>query len=242
MTQMSRRIIVGALGAAAWLGSGTWVAAQSANELIEERRMSAEEIAQCQRDLSIDPKGDRPMLQVHLPPAQTCRKDLQKNGFPVPDPACTPGAINPTLTVDVLKDSRFKTGCVRDQAEAESRPAPRPDERPGPAKTDTYDWYSVSRPEGNQGQNQICELDHLISLELGGADTLDNIWPQCGPPGVTLDNRFFKEKDTVENYLAWMVKHDQMDLVDAQKGIASDWTQYLDDAQSKCPRGNCPRD
>lgn len=240
MTQMSRRIIVGALGAAAWVGSGTWAAAQDVNPLIEERRLSADEIAQCQRDLSIDPKAHRPMLPVHLPPGQTCRTDLRKNGFPVPDPACTPGAINPTLTVDVLKDASFKTGCVRDQATAEAHSA-QPEERPGPAKTDTYEWYGVSRPEDNQGRKQTCELDHLISLELGGADTLDNIWPQCGPPGVALDERFFKEKDTVENFLAWMVKGGKMDLVDAQKGIASDWTQFLDEAQAKCPGGNCPR-
>jgi len=49
-------------------------------------------------------------------------------------------------------------------------------------------------------------LDHLISLELGGADTLDNIWPQCGPSGVALPQRFFKEKDTVENFLAMQVR------------------------------------
>jgi len=243
MTQMSRRIIVGALGAAAWLGSGSWAAAQDDNPLIaaEERKMSAEEIKQCQEKLHINPKGDRPMLSVHLPPGQTCRP-LMKNGFPVPDPSCTPGAVNPTLTISVLKNPDFKTGCVRDQATPEGRIAPKPDEKPGPAKVDTYEWYDATKPDDNSGQQQVCELDHLISLEIGGADTLDNIWPQCGPANVTLNNRFFKEKDTVENYLAWMVRHDQMDLEAAQKGIASDWTQFLEDAEKKCPKGNCPKD
>ena len=242
MTQMSRRIIVGALGAAAWLGSGTWVAAQDNNPLIaaEERKMSAEEIKQCQQGLAINPKADKPMRQVHLPPAQRCQTSL-KNGFPVPDPACTPGAINPTLTVDVLKNRDFKTGCVRDQATPEGRII-KPNEKPGPAKVDTYEWYDATKPDDNQGQNQTCELDHLISLEIGGADTLDNIWPQCGPSDAALSDRFFKEKDTVENYLAWMVRHDQMDLADAQKGISSDWTQFLDQAEKKCPKGNCPKD
>ena len=61
--------------------------------------------------------------------------------------------------------------------------------------------------------NQVCELDHLVPLELGGADTLDNIWPQCGPNGVGLHERYFKLKDMVENYLtAPMVKAGRMDL------------------------------
>jgi hypothetical protein len=67
----------------------------------------------------------------------------------------------------------------------------------------------------------------LALLELGGADGLGNIWPQCGPDGVPLDERYFKAKDRVENYLADEVKAGRMSLHDAQRGIASDWTQYL---------------
>ena len=42
-------------------------------------------------------------------------------------------------------------------------------------KARTYVWYRLAQPSDNSGENQICELDHLVSLELGGADTLDNI-------------------------------------------------------------------
>ena len=45
----------------------------------------------------------------------------------------------------------------------------------------TYEWYGLARPYENNGDNQVCELDHLVPLELGGADGLGNIWPQCGP-------------------------------------------------------------
>lgn len=68
----------------------------------------------------------------------------------------------------------------------------------------------------NTGRTQTCELDHLISIELGGADTLDNIWPQCGPRGVVLPKRFFKQKDDVENYLAAQVRAGAIRLEDAQ--------------------------
>jgi len=149
------------------------------------------------------------------------------NGFPIPDPACTPGAVNPTVTTDVLRQKTFTTKCVRDVATS-------PHE-----KTGTYLWYNFKHPANNTGSTQTCELDHLISLELGGADTLDNIWPQCGPKGVTLTKRYFKQKDTVENYLAAQVKAGKMDLGDVQKGIATNWTQYLDDARKACPSGKC---
>jgi hypothetical protein len=59
------------------------------------------------------------------------------------------------------------------------------------------------------------------------ADGLGNIWPECGPDGATLNERYFKAKDRVENYLAGWVKAGRMSLGDAQIGIASDWTQYL---------------
>lgn len=72
----------------------------------------------------------------------------------------------------------------------------------------------------------MCEEDHLVSLELGGADTLDNLWPQCGPSQAELNARYFKEKDLVENYLAAEVRAGHIPLEQAQRGIAQNWTQY----------------
>jgi hypothetical protein len=66
---------------------------------------------------------------------------------------------------------------------------------------------------------------------------MGNIWPECGPTGATLDDRYFKIKDRVENYLADQVKADRMPLSVAQHGIAKDWTQYLDAANRYCEDG-----
>lgn len=177
--------------------------------------------------LGIDVRGDDSLGNWSTPDQGSCRA-ATSNGFPIPDPSCTPGAANPTLTVEVLKDPRFRTGCVRDKA---TRPA---------EKNKTYAWYGIAHPANNTGAGMVCELDHLVSLELGGADSLDNIWPQCGPADAPLAERFFKQKDTVENYLAWKVKHG-MSLAEAQRGIAADWTQYLADARRICPNGHCPK-
>lgn len=171
--------------------------------------------ASAQNCHNVNPAADQPLAPVTLPPANSCSLRMS-HGYPLPDPACTPGAINPTVTIDVLRDPAYRTSCTRDSGTTARQ------------KAGTYDWYNIEHPTNNTGPNQTCELDHLVSLELGGADTLDNIWPQCGPPGVALRQRYFKQKDLVENYLAAQVKAGTIDLGDAQRGIASDWTQYLD--------------
>ena len=56
-----------------------------------------------------DVKGDKPFQAVALPPSGKCKTGM-RNGFPMPDPACTPGAINPKLTMAILKNPEFKTG------------------------------------------------------------------------------------------------------------------------------------
>lgn len=167
----------------------------------------------------ITPTASTGLAQVTLPPAKTCSVRMS-NGFPLPDPACTPGAVNPTVTAEVLQNPSFRTSCVRSQTTTEAQ------------KASTYQFYGIPHPSQNTGAHQTCELDHLISLELGGADTLDNIWPQCGPDGVALSERYFKKKDAVENFLAKQVREGKMTLEDAQRGIASDWTQFLADSEA----------
>jgi hypothetical protein len=174
--------------------------------------------AQAQSCHNVDPSADQPfghLSSVSLPPANGCSVGMS-NGYPIPDASCTPGGVNPTVTIEVLRDPAYRTGCTRNSGTSAAQ------------KAGTYGWYKIPHPKNNTGATQTCELDHLISLELGGADTLDNIWPQCGPPGVPLRQRYFKQKDLVENYLAAQVKAGAIDLGEAQRGIAMDWTQYLD--------------
>jgi hypothetical protein len=168
---------------------------------------------------AFNPKGDSPLQEVTIPPVGTCKVKM-KGGYAFPDPTCTPGAVNPALTMAILKNKDFRTGCERDKATSATK------------KKQTYDWYGITKPADNREPHMICELDHLISIELGGADTLDNIWPQCGPQGATGEDRLFKQKDQVENYLAAQLKAGKITKKDAQEGIATDWTQYIDAADA----------
>ncbi len=158
------------------------------------------------------------------PSSGTCRTQMRR-GYPVPDPQCTPGGVNPSVTEQTLRDPDWRTGCVRDCETSETR------------KHATYAWYGLVSPHDNAGEHQVCELDHLVPLELGGADGLGNLWPQCGPDGAELCRRNFKMKDHVENYLADEVKSGRMPLDSAQRAIAADWTQFLEAAELYCAHG-----
>ena len=160
-----------------------------------------------------DPTASQSLRTVTLPPFKPC-VFRTRNGFQLPDPNCTPGAINPTVTLSDLQIPGL-TSKLRDPYGTPS------------ARVQTYSWYGMLPPSHNTGVDQACELDHLIPLGLGGSDSLENIWPECGPAGATLRNRAFRQKDLVENYLTAQVKAGKIDLKAAQRGIAEDWTQYL---------------
>jgi hypothetical protein len=62
------------------------------------------------------------------------------------------------------------------------------------------------------------EVDHLISLELGGSNDIANLWPEAATPKPG-----FHEKDQVENYLHDQVCSGKVNLQQAQQEIATDW-------------------
>jgi hypothetical protein len=160
-------------------------------------------------------------------PADGSCKARLRGGYPEPDPRCTPGDIVPCITAETLRDPSWRTRCIRNCQSSEVQ------------KRATYAWYVLPRPDNNAGKNQTCELDHLVPLQLGGADGMGNIWPECGPADVSLRERYFKQKDLVENYLAAKVRSGEMPIGEAQRGIASDWVQYLTVARAHCGQARC---
>lgn len=164
-------------------------------------------------------------FQSWKPPGHSTCTTSMHNGYPVPDPRCTPGGINPSITAEIMRESGFRTRCIRNCQSSEAQ------------KHVTYKWYGIQKPRSNSGENQVCELDHLVPLELGGADGLGNIWPECGPDSTALPDRYFKVKDRVENYLTDEVKAGRISLDAAQRRITSDWTQFIPEANRYCAAG-----
>ena len=126
----------------------------------------------------------------------------------LPDPACTPGAIFPDATQDKICVPGYSSE-VRNVPESE--------------KNQVYAEYGIKTHKTGE-----YEVDHLISLELGGSNDIANLWPESAEPRPG-----FHEKDKVENYLHKQVCDGVMSLQDAQYQIAHDWMAAYQNMPSK---------
>ena len=129
----------------------------------------------------------------------TCHLNHDSQGVITADAACTPGATRPVTKAEV---------CVKGSA--------------GKAR-------AVSAGEKNQvmraygldprtGKHPTLEIDHLISLELGGSNDAANLWPEPASPKPG-----FHEKDATENALHSAVCRGDLTLEQAQHLISTDW-------------------
>ena len=121
----------------------------------------------------------------------------------LPNPTITPGA---TRTADVKYICTPGTS-KKDRLVTESE------------KRRAYSQYGV--PGNHQGicsGPEGCEVDHLISLQLGGSNDIRNLWPQPYDGDWNAHH-----KDVLENKLHKLVCSGQLTLEDAQHAIASDW-------------------
>lgn len=118
-------------------------------------------------------------------------------GF-LPDARTTPGA-----TLEVTAEDVCTAGYSKLVRSVPSR-----------VKEEVYAEYGIASHEPGE-----YEVDHLISLELGGSNSVRNLWPQS----YRTQPWNAHEKDKLENRLHRMVCDGTIDLKTAQRAIASDW-------------------
>lgn len=113
----------------------------------------------------------------------------------MPNSVLTPGAIQSSDTAAICTPGWAE--AHRDVSEA--------------TKDQVAGEYGLSSRDG-------YEIDHLIPLELGGANSVANLWPEPydSPYGAT-------QKDGLEDYLHDQVCHHGMPLSQAQHAIAANW-------------------
>lgn len=142
---------------------------------------------------------------------------------PLPDRNVTPGVADPNVTQDNISS----TICVAGYS-ATVRP---PTEVTDAIKAQTMAAY------GRPGVAADYELDHLISLELGGAPAdIKNLWPEATEKsGRVSKGQGSETKDTLENRLHDAVCAGRITLAVAQQAEASDWV-----AAFKTGLGNPP--
>ena len=113
----------------------------------------------------------------------------------LPNPRLTPGAISESRIVVICQ-----AGATRHRRIVSRR-----------LRRDVFIEYHIAPQQRNR-----YTLDHLIPLELGGANNIRNLWPQLRSDA--------KKKDRVENRLHNMVCRGVLPLARAQMRIAKDWT------------------
>jgi hypothetical protein len=139
----------------------------------------------------------------------------------LPDPACSPGALNSDVTPDpaVLGRTICKTGwtaMVQPDAQESAR-----------LKREVLQRYSIPLTD-----TRLYELDHRVPLEEGGAPRdLTNLWPQrweqdtqhrqgTAPPGTGAQS-----KDKIENRIKAAICNGRMSLQQGQQVFLGNWWQ-----------------
>ena len=111
---------------------------------------------------------------------------------------------DPTLTKERLCAKGFSTKTVRNV--------------PPEMRKAAFAGYGIDCTNRKPSCATVWELDHLISLEISGANDVKNLWPEhySSPHGA-------RTKDKLENKLHAQVCSNRMSLEDAQNCISSDW-------------------
>lgn len=84
-------------------------------------------------------------------------------------------------------------------------------------KKQAFAIYGLTRTTG-WCKPKNCEVDHLISLELGGSNSIKNLWPQ---PYAGKWNAHLK--DALENRLHKLICNGSVTPKVAQAAISHDW-------------------
>jgi len=142
------------------------------------------------------------LLEVHDPGkvTGTVPASCHAGPGPMPDPACAPGAIDPAVTQANIATTICRSGYTDTVRPSTSQT--------NKVKAQMYKSYGI--PAGT-----TSELDHLVSLELGGSNDTANLWPEVG--------KLPNSKDAVENALHRAVCSGKVQLAAAQQAIAANW-------------------
>jgi len=118
----------------------------------------------------------------------------------LPDRRCSPGAFYSKLTRPVICSPSFHTGTIRNVPQSVK--------------------YQVEQEYGMRPAlyGRTLEVDHIVPLELGGSNSIANLFPEPGS-----GNANYHTKDRLENRLHDLVCSGSMTLRKAQTQIAANW-------------------
>ena len=114
----------------------------------------------------------------------------------LPDHSMTPGDVATTDVIKICKPGYASSVRYVSQA----------------TKQKVFDDYGIKR-------SNKYEVDHLISLQLGGSNAPSNLWPQS----LYTTPYNAHDKDRLESTLHGLVCKGKMSILDAQRMIRDNW-------------------
>jgi hypothetical protein len=145
-------------------------------------------------------RGEPPVGETSVAPETPAGPAADRSSYAqfLPDSARTPGATLPVTPADICVPGYSRK--VRNV--------------PAAVKRQAYESYGIPTHRPHQ-----YEVDHLISLELGGSNSIRNLWPES----YETEPWNAQVKDRLENELHRRVCAGEMPLAVAQRAIATDW-------------------
>ena len=118
----------------------------------------------------------------------------------MPDGRCSPGAYYSRLTRAVICSAGFRTSAIRNVPQTEK--------------------FAVEREYGMPAAyyGHSIEIDHIVPLELGGSNSIANLFPEPGS-----GNADYHLKDAAEDRAKAWVCEGRLSLAAARRGFATDW-------------------
>lgn len=152
-------------------------------------------------------------LSGPVPAPGSCHLRIAADGEPLPDSACTPGAVD----VAVTDASIGSTVCRKGGYTSSVRP---PAALTEAVKRKLLAAYGI--PASQIGQ---YELDHLIDLAGGGASDVRNLWPEPNTFQQFRSSGFVhNDKDAVEAYTFHAICAGKVSVTAVQNAMATDWS------------------
>lgn len=137
---------------------------------------------------------------------------------PLPDRRCSPGAYYSGLTKAVICSSTFRTGTIRSVPDSEKH------------------QVEIEFGLAPKGYGSTLEIDHIVSLELGGSNDPANLFPEEATFTGHLPG--FHVKDKLENAAHKAVCAGTISLRSAQQEIASNWELLYKKLYGAAPTGS----
>lgn len=157
-------------------------------------------------------------IQGPIPAPGSCHYQHTTGGEVLPDPQCTPGAIDTTVTPTNLSQTICRSGGYSDSV------------RPPLELTEALKYKMLAAYGVPASKVRDYELDHLVAESAGGSSSTYNLWPEPNSDAGRYPRSEYvaNDKDEIEHWAWEAVCDHRARLRRVQKAMATNWTRLTD--------------